>query len=70
MKKYSRNEIVIWVIVVLVMVGSIAYFMMTPAKKDYECSTEYVQTAGDADCLNKVKANQQESDAIQESQMR
>lgn len=63
-------EVVIWAVFASAVIGSIVYFMMTPAKKDVECSTEYVQTAGDSDCINKIKANENESNSIQESQMR
>ena len=70
MKKFTTFEVLIWVVVVSAIVGSIVYIAKTPSISDIECTTEYVQMNGEKDCENRMKANDAESEAIQESQMR
>lgn len=66
-KKFTVVEVVIWVLFISIMVGGTIWFMKTPAKTDKECTAEYVQVAGQDDCENKMKANEAESDAYNES---
>lgn len=66
----SKETIIALLLFSVVVVVALIYVGRTPAKVDPECTTEYVQINGEKDCENRMKANEAESDAIQESQMR
>lgn len=65
MKKPRPIDITLGIVATVLLVGSITYFIITPAKSDPVCTTEFVQQYGSADCEQQSKADQNESDAFQ-----
>lgn len=66
-KQFTTVELIVWALFISIMVGGTIWLMKTPAKTVEECTAEYVKVAGQDDCENKMKANEAESDAYNES---
>lgn len=70
MKKVKKADVVAAIIIAAVMIAAIVWFMVTPAKTEPECTTEYVNRYGDKDCMYKVNSNEIESEQRMQSQYR
>lgn len=56
-RQYSQADIIAAVIITAIMAGAVIWFIVTPAKVDPVCTTEYVNINGPKDCEQKAKTD-------------